>query len=311
MIARVAALTLALLVLFGGSARADPIQLLAYERVLTDASAQIDLARAASGTARAQAIARARALLERNREVRVGSATYTAAPHGPVLALLDAGDNESLARASAILAQTFEAVRRSEGLAALDPDRARDALESTLRAPDFQRVQDWRSAVVSWILDLIERLLPGLQAPNITRENIAAVLAPIAAITLIVVAATVLRGARAKLVREALVAADVGPRGPTVADRLREAEEARRAGRLRDALRALFLAALLALERRGALRLDPALTDRELLTRAAHLAARGDLEALVTLYERAWYGLRDPSDADVERASGLARRIAA
>ncbi len=311
MIRRAQVLALLLLPLVGGVAQADPIPLVEYERVLADARAQADIARGAQGEVRQLAVRRALTLLSGATEVRVGTAVYTAVPHATVRALLETGDDANLASASAMLDETLAAVRRAEALGGGDPAPARAFLDGVLRSPDFRRVPDWRDALTAFLRDLVADLFPDLRAPRVTQEQLTVLIGAAAVALLAFVASSSLRGARAKVTREALLARGSSPRGPSAADHLRAADEARRAGRLRDALRELFLGALLALERRGGVRVDPALTDREILARAAHLARAGDLEALVALYERAWYGLHEPSDVDVERASELARRIAA
>ena len=54
----------------------------------------------------------------------------------------------------------------------------------------------------------------------------------------------------------------------------------------------------------------PALTDHELLLRAAAIPNADALRDLVALYERAWFGLREPDAAEAERARSLATRVA-
>ncbi len=311
MIARVIALVLLLLPLAGGVALADPIPLVAYARALADTRAEVEVARSVRGGPRELAIRRAVVLLGGASEVRVRDAVYTAVPHATIRGLLEKGDDESLATASAMLEETLAAVRRAEAATNADPAQARAPLDAILASPDFRRAADWRDAVATVLRDLFARLFPELRAPLISLDQLTIAAGSIAVALLAIVGRATLGGVRAKVTREALLVHGQEPRGPSAAEHLRAAAEARRVGRLRDALRELFLAALLALEQRGALRVDPALTDREILARAAHLASASDLEALVALYERAWYGLRDLSDGDLERASELARRIAA
>jgi hypothetical protein len=61
---------------------------------------------------------------------------------------------------------------------------------------------------------------------------------------------------------------------------------------------------------RETIRYDPALTDRELLLRAAAIPHADSLRDLVALYERSWFGLREPSGDEARRARALALQVA-
>lgn len=110
--------------------------------------------------------------------------------------------------------------------------------------------------------------------------------------------------------REVLGAAAARPTAADPAEHRRRAEALRAAGRAREAVHELYLYALRALGARGALRYDPALTDRELLARAGAAPQASDLRELVALHDRAWYGLRPPGPDELERARTLAERVA-
>jgi hypothetical protein len=289
--------------------RADPISLLDYERTLVDVRRQIDLARATDGGPRGDALRRAVALLDAASEVRVDTAVYTAAPHAALRELALRGDAESLALATGVLDETLAALRASATGGGADPERARTQLEAILRTPDFRHTPDWLELLWAFIRDLIAESFPGLRVPRIGLQDLTLLAGAITALLLTLVLYSTLRGLRAKVTREALLARAEVPRGASAADHLSRAREAKHSGRLREALRELFLAALAGLEQRGALRVDPALTDRELLARAAGSPRAEDLGALVELYERAWYGLREPRVEDVDRADRLAQRI--
>lgn len=119
------------------------------------------------------------------------------------------------------------------------------------------------------------------------------------------------RGVRERIRREAL-AGDV--RVGTTDDpsaHLRLADAAIAAGRARDALHELYLFALAILAAHETIRFDPALTDRELLARAAAIPQIASLRALVALHERAWFGLKPADLSDAARARELAERLAA
>ena len=82
-------------------------------------------------------------------------------------------------------------------------------------------------------------------------------------------------------------------------------------GAFREALRHLYLATLLSLDEQGLLRLDRALTNREVLAR---VRARGEasllpaLEPLVDAFDRVWYGGAPCSEEEYAALTGLAAR---
>lgn len=98
---------------------------------------------------------------------------------------------------------------------------------------------------------------------------------------------------------------------PDPAARLRDAEDAVRGGRVRDAIHALYLYAIAALAAREVIRYDPSLTDRELLARAAAIPHAQALRDLVEIHDRVWYGLHDAALDEAARARQLAERAAA
>lgn len=310
MIRRVA-LALCLLLLLGDSASADPITLAAYRRGLAEIRAQVAAAPDAPGAARAAAIGRAIVALEALTDVTVDGIIYTAPPHAPVRALLQAGDAASLARALGMLDETIAALDHNASLRAQDPAAARRQLEAILASVDFRPQPDWRDALAAILRDWLAGLFPGLRAPRITFVDVGLLLSPVALALLAYVLWTSARGIRERVAREVALASPQSDRAPSAREHLALAEAAARAGRGREAVRELFLFALRALDERGALRFDPALTDREVLERVAGLAGARELDALVAVYERAWYGLREPSPQDLSRARELAHRVAA
>ena len=124
------------------------------------------------------------------------------------------------------------------------------------------------------------------------------------------VIATLGRALPERVRREVLV------RGPASEERadplahLRAADAALAAGRAREALHAFYLYVIATLATRETIRYDPALTDRELLERAIAIPHADSLRDLVVLYERSWFGLREPSQDEARRARELALRVA-
>jgi hypothetical protein len=307
--ARIAVVLLALLLL-SPHARADaaPISLSDYRGALASVRIEVDSARRASGADRRRATAAALSTLAGITEVQAGGATFTALPHEPIAQLLRDGDDSSLELASGMLAETIAALPSDAG-ATVDAERARSLLTATLASSDFRRQPSWNEALAELLRDGLAALFPDLRAPTLTSLQVAVALSGVVTLLVAIIAYNAARGLRAKIAREAVLASASTMDRPGAADRLREAEEAIRRGRLRDGLRALFLAALAGLEERGGVRLDPALTDREILARAAGSPRADELSSLVALYEPAWYGVREPTEAEVARAGELARRI--
>ena len=119
------------------------------------------------------------------------------------------------------------------------------------------------------------------------------------------------RGARERIRREALSRdVRVGATDDPIVH-LRRADAAIAAGQARDALHELYLFALTSLALHETIRFDPALTDRELLARAAAIPQIGALRSLVALHERVWFGLKPAGGDDAARARELAERVAA
>jgi hypothetical protein len=282
----------------------------AYAAGLGRAATEVTTAQGLQGAARTQAIARATGVLEGLTAVQVGDVVYRP-PHGAVMALLRSGDGGSLQRAAAILQETRALVAERGALPEADPQTARRQLEAILLAPDFKPRYDWRQVLVAWLAGLLQRFFPHLDAPEAATWAIRGVIALFALALLTLMGAVLSRGFGERLRREAVLRTIVSAPALRARAHLAEAEAALQGGRLREAVRALYLFTLLSLEERGLLRYDPALTDQEVLARAAALEQVGDLEALVAVYERAWYGLREPTGPEVARARSLAGRIAA
>ena len=123
------------------------------------------------------------------------------------------------------------------------------------------------------------------------------------------IVATLGRGVRERVRREVLLPDRTLARTDDPAAHRRAAESALAGGRAREAIHELYLYVLRTLAVRELIRYDPALTDRELLMRAAAIPNADALRDLVALYERAWFGLREPDAAEAERAQSLASRV--
>lgn len=153
-----------------------------------------------------------------------------------------------------------------------------------------------------WLYDLV-----GRPDPNVLLDAQAVVGIFVA----LAIVALLIRGTRERIRRETALGMAAGEQRADPTLHLRAADEALRSGRPRDAIHALYLYAFATLAAREVLRYDPALTDHELLHRAAQLPRAGALRDLVQLHERVWFGLRDAREPDVARARSLATEVTA
>ncbi len=169
-------------------------------------------------------------------------------------------------------------------------------------------------AATGGILDvagrLVLRFLSGLRGPRVDPTALVPGVALLGIALIVFVVATLGRALPERVRREVLVPLSVHDERPDAGRHLRAADDALAAGRAREAIHALFLYVIAALAARDVLRADPALTDQELLVRAAAIPHAESLRDLVGLYERAWFGLREPSRDEALRARTLALRVA-
>jgi hypothetical protein len=154
--------------------------------------------------------------------------------------------------------------------------------------------------LASWLYDVAGRPDPNVL---LTAQMVVGVLVALAIVAVLV------RGTRERIRRETALGITAGEQRSDPALHLRAAEAAFRGGRPRDAIHAFYLYAFATLAAREALRYDPALTDHELLRRAAQLPRADALRDLVQLHERVWFGLRDAREPDVARARALASEV--
>jgi hypothetical protein len=164
-------------------------------------------------------------------------------------------------------------------------------------------------ALVQWITSRVAGFLSGLRGlPDL--RFLPWVVAAFGLGLVLFIVATLGRGVRERVRTEVLLSDRALARAEDPAVHRRAAEAALAGGRAREAIHELYLYALRSLAARELIRYDPALTDRELLLRAAAIPNADALRDLVALYERAWFGLREPDAAEAELARSLASRVA-
>ena len=285
-------------------AHADTVSPRDYRQRLTDARALVVQARALSGTARDGAVTRARIVLLATTAVALPSGDMTI--NDSALAERIVSDNAALDAAVALLDAQLALVSRAVS-PSIDAARSDAALRDVLRAVENAQASP---SVVDSIVRAFQRFLAGLEGPRVDFGLVWPLLGILGAAVIFFVVATLGRGLGERVRTEVALREAAGADRPDPARQLRAADEALAAGRPREAIHALYLFALASLVAREAIRFDPALTDRELLVRAAAIPHAEALRDLVGLYERSWFGLRDPGADEARRARSLAMRVA-
>lgn len=262
------------------------------------------LARSASGAARASEVAAAQRLLRLTDAVAVGGATVSVDDSALAddLAPTDAAIGAALTRVEALLA-----LAPPPDAPSVDPSAADARLREIVAATSAAQAG---SNVLDGITQLVLRLLSGLQGPRLDIGMLLPAIGLLGLGLVVFILATLGRALPERVRGEVLVPLARAEERPDPAGQLRSADAALAADRPRDAIHALFLYVIAALTAREILRYEPALTDQELLARAAAIPHADALRDLVRIYERSWFGLRDPSRDEALHARELALRVA-
>jgi hypothetical protein len=288
-----------------GIARADTVDLRAYRSRLVDARTTLLQARVAAVPQRAPIIERARSTLSQTTALRTAD--------GSTIAL----DESRLARR---LSETTAAI--DAGVADIDQliamtDRAINppfnVAQANARLSQLATAEETRSGgsgVVSAIAELLRRFLPSPNA-SLPAGSVEITLTIAGAALLVVIVAILVRGVRERVRRETVLAGAHTEAAAGAAVQLAAAENAARSGDPRAALHAFYRYAILTLAERRLLRYEPSLTDRELLERASSLPQVETLRELISLHDRAWFGLKGATDEEADRARDLAERAVA
>ncbi|TMF73583.1 MAG: DUF4129 domain-containing protein [Chloroflexi bacterium] len=303
---RALVLALALWIAFPSSAYADTLTLVAYRSRLVQVRALVDRSRGVGTLERERLLAQATALLRQTTAIQSHGETVPI-DDGPIaLLFVDVnGANEALAILDAYVATADRAVQTGIDPATADA-RLREVLGNTGGAGT---AVSGIGALAQWIQTRLAAFLSGLRGiPDLRFLQWGVAALGIGLVLFIV--ATLGRGVRERVRREVLLPDRALARAEDPAAHRRAAEAALAGGRAREAIHELYLYVLRSLAARELIRYDPALTDHELLLRAAAIPNADALRDLVALYERAWFGLREPDAAEAERARSLATRVA-
>jgi uncharacterized protein DUF4129 len=164
--------------------------------------------------------------------------------------------------------------------------------------------------LVDAITSAIIRFLSGLEGPGVDLAVLWPALGLLGISVVVFIVAVLGRALPERVRKEVLVRGGAIDQRVDPAVHLRAADGAIASSRARDAIHSLFLYAISALAEREVIRYDPALTDRELVMRAAAIPHADAFRDLVAIYERSWFGLREPSVDEARRARALALRVA-
>lgn len=195
-------------------------------------------------------------------------------------------------------------------------------VDAILARAEFREFEDHRG---DGLRDLIDRFFEWLgrprdELPDVSGARLPALPLP-GAWAFLVLGVALLLGVGAYLFftrREALrraqvesalaaVSTDIRDRPPR--SFLEEAALLAEQGKLREALRALYLATLVALDRRRFIAFDPHLTNWQYLRQMPRGAIRDAFRQFTRLFDHKWYGREPTSPEDYARCRELAREI--
>jgi hypothetical protein len=271
---------------------------------LLEASQLIAQARSSSGTARTTFVERAKTLLRQTEGIALPSGSFPVDDRA--LADRIATTDASLDAAAELISAQVALVARATS-PAMDADRADTALRGAIR--DAQ-VPGATLSPIEVILLGLSAFFAGLTGPRPDLSVLWPAVGMVGVALILFVVATLGRGLRERVRTEVALHDVARDANPAPSEHLRAADEALSAGRPRDAIRALYMFALTSLAAREVIRYDPALTDGELIVRAAGIPHADALRDLIFAYERAWFGLREPTTDEARRARQLAVRVA-
>jgi Domain of unknown function (DUF4129) len=289
-----------------GVVDADTLALDAYRARLVQVRALVDRSRAVGTADQERMLTQATALLRQTTAIQSHGETVPV-DDGPIAELLAGpnGANGALAILDAYIA-TADRARQ----AGIDPATADARLREVLGSAGSAGTSlSGVAALLDWISTRLTEFFSGLRGiPDL--RFLPWIVAAFGIGLILVIVATLGRGVRERVRREVLLPDRALARADDPAAHRRAAEAALAGGRAREAIHELYLYVLQSLAARELIRYDPALTDHELLLRAAAIPNADALRDLVALYERAWFGLREPDAAEAERARSLATRVA-
>jgi len=175
-------------------------------------------------------------------------------------------------------------------------------LQEVFNRPEFNPQPTLWERFRAWLQDLIERFWPQQDVDVnplgewVTRL-VAWTVALIGAIAAVWLLSYWLRGLLGNFVADAELRRrrEDGELVLTATETREQAVQSAQVGNYRQAVRQLYLSALLGLEERGAIRYDRTLTNREVLAQAhGQTELQEHLEPIVETFDDVWYGIHEP-----------------
>jgi hypothetical protein len=288
-----------------GIASADTVDLAAYRSRLRDARTILLQARVAALAQRAPIVDRARTALSQTSAVRTADGTIIVLDESRLVRRL----SETTAAIDAGVADIDQLIAIADR--AINPPF--NVALANARLGQLGAAEQSRSGtndLLTAIRDLLARLLPSPNA-SLPAGSVEITLTIAGAALLVVILAILMRGVRERIRRETVLAGAHTEAAASAAVQLAAAEHAALTGDPRAALHAFYRYAILTLAERRVLRYEPSLTDRELLERASALPQVETLRELISLHDRAWFGLKGATTEEADHARDLAERAVA
>jgi uncharacterized protein DUF4129 len=288
-----------------GIASADTVDLAAYRSRLRDARTILLQARVAALAQRGPIVDRARTALSQTTAVRTADGTIIVLDESRLVRRL----SETTASIDAGVADIDQLIAIADR--AINPPF--NVAQANARLGQLGAAEETRSGssdLLTAIRDLLARLLPSPNA-SLPAGSVEITLTIAGAALLVVIIAILVRGVRERIRRETVLAGAHIEAAASAAVQLAAAEHAALTGDPRAALHAFYRYAILTLAERRMLRYEPSLTDRELLERASALPQVETLRELISLHDRAWFGLKGATTEEADHARDLAERAVA
>lgn len=191
-------------------------------------------------------------------------------------------------------------------------------LQYILSRPEFQwqpqqpsPLGEWLNRMLRWLGDLLDRLL-GNSGVNLSLRLGNYVFIGLGVLLIIGVLLYAWRSLRRSLAPESALADDqaLEEENLTADSALKKAHTLSISGDYRQAVRYLYLSALLLLDEHGLLRYDRSRTNREYLRSVAHLPdLAANLRQVVDTFDRVWYGYQPLDQSDFERYAEQVARL--
>jgi uncharacterized protein DUF4129 len=287
-----------------GIANADTVDVAAYRSRVQEARTLLVQSRTAADAQRPALLDRVRTALLLTTAVRTAD--------GATIVVDDSRVARRLTATTAAIDAGIADLDQLSGIADRAASRPFDVAQANARLRDLATAEEGRAGgneLFAAIGALLARLLPAGNAA-LPPGSVELTLTIAGAALLVVILAIIVRGVRERIRRETVRPGAQAEAAASAAVQLAAAERAALSDP-RAALHAFYRYAILTLAERRVLRYEPSLTDRELLERASSLPQVETLRELISLHDRAWFGLKGATVEDADHARVLADRAVA